>query len=34
MAAFLARVSCDLIEDLTDDPAAAFVLLREHHVGG
>jgi hypothetical protein len=34
VAAFLARVCCDLLEDLTEDPAGALGWLREHHAGG
>ena len=33
-AAALARIGADLLEDLTDSPAEALVLLREHHAGG
>jgi hypothetical protein len=33
-AAGLARIAADLLEDLTEDPAVALVLLREHHAGG
>lgn len=33
-AAALARIGADLIEDMTDDPAAAIGWLREHHAGG
>lgn len=33
-AAFLARLVCDLLEDLTDDAATAVQLLREHHHAG
>jgi hypothetical protein len=31
VAAFLARLSSDLIESMTDDPAEALEWLREHH---
>jgi hypothetical protein len=33
-AMFLARLACDLIEDMTDSPAEALARLRERHVGG
>jgi hypothetical protein len=33
-AAGLARIAADLLEDLTEDPAVALVLLREHFSGG
>jgi hypothetical protein len=31
IAAFLARVAADLVEDLAEDPAELFAWLREHH---
>ena len=34
VAAFLARIVTDLVEDWADDPAGAFAALREHHAGG
>lgn len=34
VAGFLARVACDLIEDVTESPAETLALLRERHAGG
>jgi hypothetical protein len=34
VAAFLARIVTDLVEDWADDPAGAFAALREHHTAG